>query len=211
MDNNGNCMTGAQVQSRYLESKYKVKLKGHWDEDELLLLGSSLAKTANYLGGAGVLNELFSLAANWWDKDATTITLRNVSGTTYTPGSTAGAAWCGNNGDGNCSPNTIVYADGIFDPAYQTSGTGFQRPTNFSLAERVQVSMVHEFVHVFADARPGAKSIYGFRGLGSEEDMANTVAVHIVSQGAAWPGHEALRQFSIDAIRFFTLPYGISP
>lgn len=71
--------------------------------------------------------------------------------------------------------------------------------------------MVHEFIHVFADARPSAVSIYKYSGLGSEEDMANTVAVHIVSQGANWPGHKAQTQFSIDAIDFFTLPYGISP
>ena len=211
VNDKGKCADLKSIIKQEIQSKYKVKLTGSWDENELGLFGESLDKTAKYLGGVDELNELIILAAHNWDKDASTITIRNVSGATYTPGNLARAAWCGDNGEGNCSTNTIVYADGMFDSSYQNTGTSFPRPANFSDAERIQVSMVHELIHVLTDARPSAVSIYGYRGLGSEEDMANTVAVHTVSQEADWPGHEAQTQFSIDAVSFFTLPYGILP
>ena len=199
-----NCNSGISASAaikRELEKTYKIKIEGSWNQKESINLRDALFKLEKYLGGRDKLNNLITAAAR--NRDATTISILKVPTTTYKTGDPARAAWCNGNTKGNCEANRIVYADGMFDTSYQRSGTSFLKPRKFSPEERIQHSMVHEFIHAFADVRPNAVSEYASRGLGIEEDMANTVAVYVVSGGAPWVGHDNETKFSADAVSYF--------
>ena len=61
-NDSGNCLTGTQVLTSYIQSKYKkVKFKGRWDEDGLLEVYSALTKisTNGFNGNTDAFNAAF--------------------------------------------------------------------------------------------------------------------------------------------------------
>ena len=174
-----------------IEKTYGVKVKGGWDERELHFLHSALAEAADLAGGIKNLQDIFldGMAAN--GHSTTQITFDNRAGGSIPAGCGGGyACWDYNN-------DRIVLSDHIFTPEYQYAQDRF-RPKElglkFNLVAGIEVTMIHEMSHVFADARPNAVSIYEWRvpnlpnENNAEERMANTIAFYAVSGMYDWPG-----------------------
>ena len=174
-----------------LEKNYAIDITGKWTADELAYLEGSLYLLANSMGGSEKLNAALVAGAQHFDTSATVITVERISGHRVNPtsGSPSVAEWCnGQTKDGCSSETTIRFADDAFSHCYQyrtCPGPSYARPGSFNFDQRVQFTIVHELAHVLADVSPsGVHSVLSSEYRGGEEDMANEIALDVVSQGS---------------------------
>ena len=175
-----------------LESKYEIKIRGGWNEDELLLLGEALDKTAAYAGGAENLNDVILDGIDPKYKGYKLV-FKNVGGGEHDPP-------CGNAyACFDPKSDTILVSDYIFTAEYQRDR---QKQSSRSLG--VQISFIHEIVHVFTKARPAMVGLYGgfvdnpntihhqpgpdcMNECIHEENMATTIAKYVVTGNITTP------------------------
>ncbi len=193
-DNQGNCLTSIQVLKYDIESKYKVEIKGGWDEDELIFLSDVLTKLSINAGGADNLNDVFLDGMQAHGSTADRLTLENTLGNA--PPCSNGGFACWNNSD------TILLSDFIFTREYQRDHSlNFLTGSNRTLDSAIQFTIIHEIAHVFADARPESVRNYQWSvkdnplafyrtGCGRyprscfEENMVSSIALYVVTSGA---------------------------
>ncbi|MDQ3005568.1 MAG: RHS repeat-associated core domain-containing protein [Chloroflexota bacterium] len=183
-DVNGKCIPTIKS----LESQYDIKLTGGWNQNELLILNDALSKLAAHVGGADNLNDVFHDALDAHNIDADRLIFDKPKQENC-PGN-AQACWLHDQG-------TISLSDAAFSAQYQTRPGAF-RPAELGLKGNIeasiQVTIVHEIGHVFADARPASVIVYRWRVPNpgkkdnAEERMANTIAFYVISGMENWPG-----------------------
>ena len=130
-----------------LESTYAIDLVGGWDVNELTILSNALSLAATNAGGVDNLNDIFLdgvRAGTWGDK----LIINNTPGNTSPCSSGGFACW-------DTDENTIFLSDYIFTDAYQKTR---QHRSNTPLG--AAETIVHEVVHVFADARPSMVGLF---------------------------------------------------
>lgn len=180
---------------RELTKKYRIKFEGDWKDPELRIVSEALRKMAAYVGGEKNLNDAFTSAAQSRDKNISVITLLHLSTYAMNPNTTSkngpsAAGWC------ECQDANIKFGDAVFSPLCHSgkgteapSGPLYTRPKGYGSYElSSQFTVAHEFVHVLADANPLSVAVYKQVWNGEEEDMANAVAEHVITEGAVSNG-----------------------
>lgn len=130
--------------SAELETLYNVEISGSWQLHELKILAQALDETAQFLGGSEVLWALFADARRIESISAEKLTIRRIN---------IGRASYWRSDD----VFEIRFGDDAFDEDCYKDVPRQSRPYTLGLRDpgtSAKISIIHELMHVFIDARP---------------------------------------------------------
>ena len=201
-----------------ITDKYLVNISGAWTLTGLKQLSATLDAYSNAVGGEDQLNYLFQdvtggVGITFLFDPTNDKNIKAACENTSNPGHA-----CWDHGKNMIEIDAYAFSNDYFQEYF--SGGGQTRPKSLglnNLSSSNQVTIAHEITHALVDANPQSLESYNrissWRASGatffyptspSEESMATSLAIFVVSGGKDYPGHSDLTSTASTIFQYFS-------